>query len=330
MADLPAGFRPVTEIPSGFAPVLVKSTAPKATPKGDTHGVVSGAVLDTLGLTDRPGAVPLTGTATTKTPLGVVLKPEGLGEAAVREAVLAPATATSLPGRLAISAGLGAAEQLASGKGLGEAGYAALLDAVTAGTFEAALGVGGAVAKKVAKPLLEAREVAAGAQRAFEWATAAPGEALAALRSRFPGARVLIPSIDKTAKITLDAAAERLSALTGNAYKQARAEIADWMNRLDKQRTPKPRAGSVFKEFTSKERYPPRAMPSGTPQQRAASAVADVAGAPVVRGAVDVAATTPMDEEGTPVGLVPASALAGAAVGGAHSLSKALGLLFQR
>lgn len=343
MSDLPAGFTPVKDIPAGFTPVR-DSAAPKApTPKADNHGVIVGGVLDTLGMTDRPGAVPLTGNAQTKTPLGVVLKPEGIAEGAIREAVLAPLTAKSLPARLAITAGLGGAEQLASGKGLEAAGYGALLDAIVAGTMEGAMGAGrlaaGAVgtgARKLAREYLDGQDAAAAAKRGFEWATKAPSEALDALRARFPGAKVFIPSIDPKAKITLDEAVQSLSQMTGNAYKQARAEIAYWMNTLDKQKVPKPKAGQVFKASTSPERFTPPAAPQGRAIDRAAAGVAegadkvvDVAGNKALRGAIDVAATT-KDEDGRQVGLIPAAALADAAFTKVGNVGRYLGTLFQR
>src|SRR5437868_14146156 len=61
--------------------------------KGDTHGVATGAVLDTLGLTDRPGA---------DTVKRVLTKPQGA------ERLIAPAIAAPLIYAGGLAAGTGA------------------------------------------------------------------------------------------------------------------------------------------------------------------------------------------------------------------------------
>ena len=75
--------------------------------KPDDRSVLGGAVADTLGISGRPGAVPLTGTPGTKTPLGVVLKPEGVPEHLASMAVQAPLVAAG--GGLATAAKVPAA-----------------------------------------------------------------------------------------------------------------------------------------------------------------------------------------------------------------------------
>src|SRR5439155_19161849 len=147
--------------------------------KPDDRSVLGGAVADTLGLSGRPGAVPLTGAPGTKTPLGVVLKPEGVAEHLTSLAVQAPlvaaggglATAARVPaalGRIAASGGLGAVEGAAAGIGagtgaalgtaggaLGEIGGKVLPKAVKAAAKK--LGVGGEAAKEaVPSKLLDA------------------------------------------------------------------------------------------------------------------------------------------------------------------------------
>ena len=147
--------------------------------KPDDRSILGGAVADTLGLSERPGAVPLTGTPGTKTPLGVVLKPEGVAEHLTSMAVQAPlvaaggglATAARVPaalGRIAASGALGGAEGAATGVGagpgaalgtvsgaLGEAGGKVLPKAVRAAAKK--LGVGEAKVEQAPSTLLDAR-----------------------------------------------------------------------------------------------------------------------------------------------------------------------------
>src|SRR3989442_16024722 len=58
--------------------------------KPDDRSVLGGAVADTLGISGRPGAVPLAGAPGSKTPLGVVPKPEGGAEQLTSMAVRSP------------------------------------------------------------------------------------------------------------------------------------------------------------------------------------------------------------------------------------------------
>ena len=138
--------------------------------KPDDRSVLGGAVADTLGISGRPGAVPLTGAPGTKTPLGVVLKPEGALEHLTSLAVQAPllaaggelAAAARVPavlGKIATGSGIGAAEGAVTDMG---AGTGAVLGGVSTALGEAAgkvlpkavkaaakkLGVGGEAAKE--------------------------------------------------------------------------------------------------------------------------------------------------------------------------------------
>lgn len=285
----------------GATPTGKKEAYGPARTQSDPHGPVMGGVLDTMGVTDRKGA---------RTATDTILRPQGVGELMTREAVLAPVSLGSLPARVAVQGGLGALERLTAGKGLEDAGYGALIDATVAGLTEGVLGAVGAGARKLAKPLLESRAANKAAQSAFEWATEAPQVALDALAKRFPGAKMLIPSLDETKKLTFQEAIDRLTkvkgGVEGDAYKQARAEIADWMKRLDKQVTPKPDAGAVFLERTEPKRFTPPPSIKGTVAQRSASQVSDIADSGVTRSAADTLATTPADEQtGIPIGGKP-------------------------
>lgn len=279
-----------------FTPLGVKddfTPAPKApepkTKPGEKYGPAreqssGNAVTDTLGLSGRQGA---------RTPVGVVLRPQNVGELMTREAVLAPLTAASLPVRIGAQAGLGAVERLTDGKGLGAAGWGALIDGAVAGLTEAVLGkVGGKIAEH-AKPL-----------RAFESAKTALGEALDAISARLPkGKWMRVPSISG-GKMTADEAVQELAKLRGAEYKQAREEIANELSRLDAQRItgPKPVAGTVFKQRTSPDLFEPGKERS----RRAAGAVSDAVNSRPARAIADTAATTPIDDStGVPIGAVP-------------------------
>lgn len=277
------------------------SAAPKAPEKAPEQygparsqedGIITGAVKDTLGMTGR--GVPLTGTKDVKTPLGVILKPDNALEFGVREAVLAPATAASLPVRIAASAGIGSLDALASGKGFDGAAYEGLLDAITAGVTEAVFGKGAKLVSKVSAPM-----------RGLEWATRAPREALDALAARLPKGKFMnVPSI-AGGKMTAEEAIDELVKLRGAEYKQARDEIASELSRLDKQRVtgPKPVAGTVFKQRTEPEIFESRRSPT---LMHAAENTAKAMRAPLTRSAADVAATTPIPEgDGLPFGAIP-------------------------
>jgi hypothetical protein len=242
------------------------AAAPPPMPKPDDRSILGGALADTFGVSGRPGAAPLTGTPGTKTPLGVILKPEGALEHAASMAVQAPLVAAGgalagaarvapAVGRIAASGAFGGAQAAAEGRAVG---WGMLVDAAVAGLTEGA----GTIVTKLPKVGLEAlAEGLRTSRSAFEWATKAPGVAWEALKARFPNAKVIIPSLDPAKKITLEEAVERLAKLEGAAYQQARSEIVHWMNKLDLQKMmggPPPRAGHLFRERTSKERFAPR------------------------------------------------------------------------
>ncbi len=290
-----------------LAPKAAAKTAPAT-----EEPILPGAVKDVLGVSGRPGAVPLTGAPGTKTPLGVVLKPEGALERLTQAAVTTPAIlaggealgvlgAPAALGRIAASGLIGGAEAKAQGRSFG---YGALLDAIVAGMTE---GAGTALmkapkvgAEALADPIMRARA-------ALRYATEAPDKALAGLRARLPkGAWLNVPSLSKS-RLTVDDAVAKLAKMEGNAYQQARAEIASEMNRLDVQRVtgPKPLAGAVFKHETSPERFTPRS----TALQRVAEQVATLPReqAAPLRAAWDTAMME--DVYGVPLGAIAGAAL---------------------
>lgn len=263
---------------------------------------LTGALLDTLGLSGREGAVPLTGAPGTKTPLGVVLKPEGLVENLTSAAVTATPIAkagvlggkalTAAPklgaalGRVAAGTGIAAGKDIAKSGGVG---WETVIDAALEGGTEAIGGALGKVLKKAGAPA-----------RGYAYATEAPEKALDYVRNRLQTTRMVIPSIDPTKKITWDEAIAALKKMTGQDYRVARAEIAQWMNMADRQEL-RPRAGQVFKDATAKFRVPA----SGT--AKIAEGARKVVGANAPRAAADVAATE--DVEGVPAGFYAWEAL---------------------
>lgn len=308
-AGLPPGFVPLP--PKGEAPREESARPPgfqevKPPWKGDKYsdeasesrGILPGAIMDTLGLTDRPGA---------DTPVRVVTKPETFAESLIPAAIAAPliyaggagAGAMGVPalaGRIATSGAIGAGQSAARGDDLSKMGLAGLLDAAVSGLTE---GVGGAATKAVGK--------LAGPARAFEYATEAPSKALDFLRARLPAGKwINAPSID-SAKMTVDEAVKKLSTMSGKAYEVARKELASELSRLDAQSVtgPKPLAGQVFKDQTSKQRFQPPSL----------SSIADkVAGAlknPEVRAAMDSLMIAPFPGARAPLGAVAGAALAG-------------------
>lgn len=305
MADTyAAGFEPITKgttYAEGFEPVTPKASAKPQkygpSPQADSENIVTGAIKDTLGVSGRPGS---------RSAADTILRPQDWTEVAAREAALAPLTALSMPIRIGAQGALGALERLTAGKSLDDAGWGAVIDVATAAFTEGALGAVGAGAKKLAKPLLESRAANETAQRAFKWASEAPQKALDAIAHRLPRARVIIPSIDPSKKITFQEAIEKLSEMEGAQWRQARAEIADWMKRLDKQVTPKPNAGAVFKDQVPRARFTPAPAEKGTLAQRGAAQLATVADSSITRGVADTAMTTPADDmTGLPIGGMP-------------------------
>ena len=243
--DLPAGFRPVVLPPTFYEVPAPPAAAPPSKP--DDRGIVGGAIMDTLGLTDRPGAVPLTGAPGTKTPLGVVFNPEGVAERATSAAVQIPATfaggalaqAARVPaalGRIAATGALSGAGQLAQGRS--PLGWETLIDtAVAAGTE----GLFGAL-RHAPKGL---NALGAPARESLE-------RGLDVVRDRIKTTtKMVIPSIDPAKKLTWDDAIAALRKMANDPQRAAivKAEIVDWMNRADKQQLGM-RAGQIFERIT--------------------------------------------------------------------------------
>lgn len=308
MSDAPPGTwaLPPEAAQSGPPPGTV-ALPPERKQIGESRGeIVRGAIGDLVKSGDRPGAVPLTGAPGTKTPLGVVLKPEGALERGVSMAVTAPAM-YAIPGgalgRVAGAALMGGGTAAASGQPLGEAGWQAALDGAVAGLTEGAMASGSKVLKEGIPHVVRGGAPAA----AFRYATEAPGKAYEAIKARLPAGKWVNAPALGAARLTVKEAVDKLATLTGKAYEQARAELAHEMNRLDVQRVtgPKPLAGQVFKGRTSDARFePPRS-----------AKLADVAGRAVgSRGAKATAdaASTQEVEDGIPAGLLGALAVAGA------------------
>lgn len=253
---------------------------------------VGGALNDTFSTPPRPGAEPL-GRA--------VFQPKNIGEAAIREGIMAPISAISAPVRILTSAASGGVAAAGSGRSLGEAGWASALDAAVAGLAEGVVKGGGAVASKLGS-----------ASRVFKSATEAPGKALDALMSRLPpGKWFNVPSLGR-GPMTGREAVEKLAEVAkadGVTYRQARAEIVHEMNRLDAQSVtgPKPLAGQVFKDRTAEK----LSAPGRTSRVAETVNKGIETGVPIgqgrripVQGAIDTAATSPMEEGAFPVGLL--------------------------
>lgn len=180
---MPEGFKEVV-LPPGFTEMKARPGDGAKELTQDDHGIIVGGLLDTFGLSDRPGAVPLTGNATTKTPLGVVLKPGtgprmGLGETldpliehgtsmavtnlptmkAGQLAGRAAAAAPRLIRALAPAAGR-VATQGAISKARGDSTSGAFLDMAGAAIGEGAMAGAGKIAGKLAAPAKRAAEAA--------------------------------------------------------------------------------------------------------------------------------------------------------------------------
>lgn len=237
-------------------------------------------------------------------PLGrAVFQPKDWKEGALREAIMAPVSAVSMPGRIAASAASGPIAELASGRALSDAGWAGVLDALTAGgtevvTGRALHGVSTKLGKipgvaTVAEPLTRAKE-------GFKFYTGQLDKALDLVKDRLPKGQWLdVPAIAKGAKLSVDEAMEGLKKLRGDAYKLALSQLAHKLNEAERtlvksqtKRIPKPYAGTVLKGQAPAERF----EYAGTKPQRMAATAADVIERPG-RGLADVAATTPMPDD---------------------------------
>lgn len=321
--DKPAWFpadMPQPEIEKVVRKHLGVPEPPPPSTAGQHEGVANiakGAVLDTLGLSGRQGAVSLMGNEQTKTPLGVVLNPQGPLETATSMAVTAAPiakagtlAAKALPaipkiaaagGRMLAGTGLAAAKEIGKTGGVG---WETVIDAAIEGGTEA---VGATIGKYV--------KDAGKAARGFKAATEKPQKALDYVKSRLMNVKAIIPSIDPAKKLTWDEMIERLKGLTGEQYRVARAEIANVMNGFDRQAL-KPRAGQVFKDMTKPKRFPASSFSELAESTRK--------GATGTQAIADTAATT-RDEQGVPAGFYAWEALkSGAGAVGEHVMGPAL------
>jgi len=303
------------------------SESKKAEPYSDPYSPVTGGILDTLGMTKRPGA---------RTPLDVALSPKGVPEHIARGMMAAPAIyfgglaagaagAPALAGEMAASGLIGAAEAKKQGE---SPGRAALTDAALAGLTGGAvtgLNKGLPLGKLGSIPGVEALGKPA---RAFEWATEAPKKMLQAIKDRLPKAAfVNVPSLSKSPMNPVDAV-KKLTELTGMEYKQARAEIISEFNRLDIQqwiatatgefvKGPKPYAGSVFKAGTSKARFEPSTT------AKVAEAVRPALTGPAARSSGEALATEPV-APGVPAGGVAAMAFPDYILGAGRAIKEGI------
>lgn len=191
-------------------------------------------IMETLGYGTRAGA---------RTPVKVLTKPEGVAEHIAQAAVEVPLVmiggalmpAAVLPawiGRIAMSGALGAAKAGAQDKSVG---WGMLLDLAASSVVEAGAGASAKALKIVSETggVKKALATFAEHEAAFKWAGEAPKQAIAALKGRFPKAKIVIPSIDPAKKLTLEQAAEELGKREGPSYQVTRSEIIDWLNRLE-------------------------------------------------------------------------------------------------
>lgn len=295
MADAPPGFKEI-DAPGGFKEVATPKPMPPA-PTITAENILSGALKETFGMGDRPSAVPLTGTKETKTPLGVIVTPEGALERGASAAVMVPAM-MAMPGgvlgRAALMGAEGGARGLAKGETLAGAMWDAMIDVALSVGTEGTLGL----VRKLGLDKLGVKT------RAFEFLKEAPQKALDHIMPRIQHVkRVLIPSIDPAKKLTWQEAIDALQDLRGQQWKQARDEIAHQMKAFDAQ-TVKPTAGSVFKGM-AKTRKDIGLVDPPT-YSRVAQRAGEWLSEPVVRAPADVLATED-------VGGVPAGVLAGLA-----------------
>lgn len=260
-------------------------------PKGDQHGVVKGAVLDTLGLTDRPGA---------KTTGQLLVNPQGVTEHAIQAAVTAPAIAAGgaglgalasriLPraaaavapavGRVLTSGGIGAGKAAARGESPLKEG---VMDAAAAAVPEAVLGVGGGLANRLA----------------------GGADALAAVREQIGRGASGPLNLQ-----LLDMMVQRIqNAANPVARETALRNAVEQINRMV------PGLGRDFKRLVANftahvpgVRSVSAHVPPGASQ--AAATVRGVTQNPGVRAAADAGATTVEDSKGVPGGLLAGKAL---------------------
>lgn len=280
MADAPPpGFKEIA-VPDGF-----KEVAPKPpVERGEGDKATSPTTPESIA-----GGI---FTAGQPKPLDVLQR---AGNAILPPLVTAPAVAMggeALPaapwvGRVLTSGGLGAAKSASQDKSAVKGG---VTDVATSALVEGAMGA----LPKVKLPWVPS--IADLAEKALR----NPKVAFESIASRLPNARVLVPALDPSKKLTFTEIGERLAKLAGDKRKQAVEEIANILNGLDRQLLaggPKPGAGTLFAERAGK-------APVTGLQRFAESVVAPALKSPATRAAVDVEAT-PDVVEGIPRGAVP-------------------------
>src|SRR3990167_4047615 len=204
------------------APSAVASRPmPPAPPMIAPGTILSGALKETFGMGERPGAVPLTGPPETKTPLGVLLKPEGAAEHLAQAAVMAPGLAAAggagaalgVPaavGRVAAAGGLGAARAALAGE---DATWGGIVDALVAAGTEGGMGVLpplGLPRMFGVPSLADLAEKMRSTKAGLRHATEAPMQAFDMLRARLPKGKWLnVPTLAKAAPRTTREAATR-------------------------------------------------------------------------------------------------------------------------
>jgi hypothetical protein len=335
LADVPgAEVLTLEKVPGAIVlPPRDAPAAKAATPKADTAGANHSALTAMMhgaGAAERgAGAVPGVAPDPTPAPSWMVAAAEaaanapliaagggGLGLMAAKlgaPAVVASKVAPAV-GRVATVGGLAAAKEAGEGKDV--LSLPVLLDIAVASLVEAGTAGVAGVGKKLAKPLTEARDAHGAQQRAFAHATAAPKEALDAIRARLGNVKsIVVPSLGP-GKMSLDDAVKKLSTLERHDYEQARAEMVNVLNRLEKGLNPSqpaPRAGTVFKNRTADTRFAVAPFAADvSPLRYVAEKAMQTANRPMVRAGAESTLTEDIPGTSIPIG-VGAAALPSAA-----------------
>lgn len=265
----------------------------KATPKGDDHGVMMGSLLDTVGLTERPGKTTmLTNKPGQKTPLGVVVNPKDPEDYLASLGVTIPAY-MGMPfgalGRTALAGTQGAGRAASEGQGAGGMSRQAIIDAIVNMATE---GVGGAIRSTgVGIPgvgRIPGLHEAGAPARAFKHATEAPAAALDAIKPRLLNAKIMVPTITGGTKESVEDVVKKLAKLEGASYTEALEQLRHALNGIDKaaQQGASTRAGDMFVGRVSPQRF--------TPPKGATRADAADRGLATLQPAIDAVAATPI------------------------------------
>ena len=216
-------------------------------------------------------------------------------------------------GRVGAVGAAGAGRRMAEGQTGMEPVWGGLLDAIVAGLTEGVVSVTTGGGKIPLTNIKVGLKEWGAPSRAFEWATKAPRKAIDMVASRLPKTPVLnIPSMSAK-PMTVDDAVAKLAKMTGAEYQIARAELASELSRLDIQKFiptasgqfvkgPGPSAGSVFKKFTSPERFEPSGFAN------LAEGLREALSGPTGRSVADALATSPI--AGIPAGALGLAAIA--------------------